>query len=268
MSDDDVFTFEALREVQEKEKRDSALQEIEDDFFDKVSDYLKRKKRVDNKVSKREYENAKRITEDIIDRRERKIIELGIVGAKTNVKAENLLDSEKELLENVKEYVKRHREKLKESIFDQKDQKNDSENKEESQSKEESREEKEKETENNKGKEDEENNKEKSTDETSEEDNTMKEQKEKEREGEAEKESNKEEQLNQTEEKDKSENKGEKQESTELEKVRITDQVPEFLGVDLNSYGPFEEGDAPKIPKENAQVLIERELAEEFKADS
>lgn len=265
MSDDDVFTFEALREVQEKEKRDSALQEIEDDFFDKVSDYLKRKKRIDNKVSKREYENAKRITEDIIDRRERKIIELGIVGAKTNVKAENLLDSEKELLENVKEYVKRHREKLKESIFDQKDQENGSKNNEER-----SREEKEKKTENNKGKEDEENNKEKekSTDETSEEDNTMKEREENEREGEAEKESDKEEQLNKTEEKDKSENKKEKQESTELEKVRITDQVPEFLGVDLNSYGPFEEGDTPKIPKENANVLIERELAEEFEVDS
>lgn len=45
--------------------------------------------------------------------------------------------------------------------------------------------------------------------------------------------------------------------------VRITSQVPEFMGTDLESYGPFEEGDRAEIPRENAEILVNRGSAEE-----
>ena len=45
--------------------------------------------------------------------------------------------------------------------------------------------------------------------------------------------------------------------------VKIKKSVPEFMGTDLETYGPFEEGDEAEIPRENAEILINRGNAEE-----
>lgn len=47
--------------------------------------------------------------------------------------------------------------------------------------------------------------------------------------------------------------------------VIFKENVPEFVGADLKTYGPFEKGDIAKLPEENAKILVERGLAEEFK---
>ncbi|MFB6181004.1 MAG: hypothetical protein ABEJ93_03940 [Candidatus Nanohalobium sp.] len=44
--------------------------------------------------------------------------------------------------------------------------------------------------------------------------------------------------------------------------VKITSEVPEFMGTDLESYGPFEEGEEAEIPEENAEILENRGNAE------
>ncbi|MFB6291860.1 MAG: hypothetical protein ABEI58_00535, partial [Candidatus Nanohaloarchaea archaeon] len=44
--------------------------------------------------------------------------------------------------------------------------------------------------------------------------------------------------------------------------VEITSEVPEFMGTDLETYGPFEEGEEAEVPKENAEILINRGNAE------
>lgn len=46
------------------------------------------------------------------------------------------------------------------------------------------------------------------------------------------------------------------------EKVKIVSNVPEFMGTDLESYGPFEEGDQTELPEENADILVNRGSAE------
>jgi DNA replication factor GINS len=52
----------------------------------------------------------------------------------------------------------------------------------------------------------------------------------------------------------------------ELESLIIfKEDVPEFVGSDLKSYGPFKKGEIAKLPGENMKVLIERRIAEEFK---
>lgn len=48
----------------------------------------------------------------------------------------------------------------------------------------------------------------------------------------------------------------------EYVRVRFCDRVPEVTGVDLEVYGPFEEGDTAEIPKDNADILIARGKAE------
>lgn len=46
------------------------------------------------------------------------------------------------------------------------------------------------------------------------------------------------------------------------EKVKIVSNVPEFMGTDLESYGPFEEGEETELPEENADILVNRGSAE------
>ena len=46
--------------------------------------------------------------------------------------------------------------------------------------------------------------------------------------------------------------------------VKILSDVPEFMGTDLESYGPFEEGEEVKIPDDNAEILVNRGNAEEI----
>lgn len=45
-------------------------------------------------------------------------------------------------------------------------------------------------------------------------------------------------------------------------KVKILGNVPEFMGTDLEEYGPFEEGDKPLLPEDNAEILENRGNAE------
>ncbi len=44
--------------------------------------------------------------------------------------------------------------------------------------------------------------------------------------------------------------------------VEITSEVPEFMGTDLEAYGPYEEGEEAEIPEDNAEILVNRGNAE------
>ncbi len=46
-----------------------------------------------------------------------------------------------------------------------------------------------------------------------------------------------------------------------IEKIEFTDDVEEFVGIDLNKYGPFKKGDTANIPKDNADLLIRMKKA-------
>lgn len=47
-------------------------------------------------------------------------------------------------------------------------------------------------------------------------------------------------------------------------KVKILSEVPEFMGTDLESYGPFDAGEEVKVPEDNAEILVNRGNAEEL----
>lgn len=44
--------------------------------------------------------------------------------------------------------------------------------------------------------------------------------------------------------------------------VKIKSEVPEFMGTDLEAYGPFDEGDEVEVPEDNAEILVNRGNAE------
>ena len=47
--------------------------------------------------------------------------------------------------------------------------------------------------------------------------------------------------------------------------IIFKEDVPEFVGSDLKTYGPFKKGDIAKLPEGNMKILLERGIAEEFK---
>ena len=47
----------------------------------------------------------------------------------------------------------------------------------------------------------------------------------------------------------------------DFEKIEFKDDVEEFVGVDLNKYGPFKKGDVAEIPKDNVKLLIKMKKA-------
>lgn len=47
--------------------------------------------------------------------------------------------------------------------------------------------------------------------------------------------------------------------------VVFKEDVPEFIGIDEKTYGPFKKGDIARLPEENIKLLVERGVVEEFK---
>lgn len=48
-------------------------------------------------------------------------------------------------------------------------------------------------------------------------------------------------------------------------KVRFKEDIPEFVGIDGETYGPFKKDEEAEIPIENFEVLLKKELVEEIK---
>jgi DNA replication initiation complex subunit (GINS family) len=45
-------------------------------------------------------------------------------------------------------------------------------------------------------------------------------------------------------------------------RVKILQELPEMLGSDFKTYGPFKEGEVIELPEKNAEIFIEKEKAE------
>lgn len=195
--EDEALTFSDLRKIQKKEKRQEQLTELDDNFLLKVSQYLDRKKDVDD----REYKNAKRVLDKIIGLRQEKIVKKAKISVKSNVKSSklNLLPREKELFRDIKERFNTYSDSIEEVVKKKADDLQVPNTETEKEPVE--------------------------TEETAEQSN---------------------------------------EESVEdgYEKVRIVSNVPEFMGTDLESYGPFEEGEKTELPEENADILVNRGSAE------
>lgn len=213
---EEPLTFNELRKIQKKERRNDNLAELDQNFIIDASEYLNRKK--DLGESNREYKNAKRVIDKIVSIREDKIFKQAKIAVKSEVNPENLnlLPREEKLFRKLKENFENHRKEINEHLKTKKKQSTTST--EPSQNKE------------------------------------IENQKESEK----------------TETPDEEEENSEKSEQNQEEieegyqKIKITTEVPEFMGTDLEPYGPFEAGEKVKVPEENAEILINRGNAEEI----
>lgn len=122
-----MITYSDLYEALRKEKYNEKLQKLPKNFFVQLGAYLREKKVIANKEdedsifneeiakTKKQLENAKSIVKELLTIRERKILGLALIAAKTGIDshdAENVLSHEKELLAMVTKKIEEDGKKL------------------------------------------------------------------------------------------------------------------------------------------------------------
>jgi DNA replication initiation complex subunit (GINS family) len=240
---DDPLTFSELRKIQKKEQRQDDLVELDEKFILRVSNYLDMKQ--ETAGESREYKNARRVFDKIISLREEKITTSARIAVKSGLKPSklNLLPSEKELYRDLKQIIEEHRERTGSMVEDDAENtRSEIEDAGEDLTEDNSRE----------------------REEVSSDTSTTEDETETSQEPEVEPEPE-EDETEQEESGEPEEEKDEEEEDKEgYSRVKITSDVPEFMGTDLETYGPFDEGEEVQIPEDNAEILINRGNAEEI----
>ena len=110
-----MLTFDSIRDIERAEKDSRKMQKLPDDFFDQLADYFNRKNSMSDKVSADiiEMENIKNAIKRLIDMREKKLIEMALINARTGVMPENLSKSEQHIFQGMVSNIKN----LRNSIF-------------------------------------------------------------------------------------------------------------------------------------------------------
>ncbi len=231
MSDesDNVLTFSELRKTQKKENREEELTELGEKFLLRVSNYFDKKKQAEGES--REYKNARRVLDKIVSLREEKIVKEARLAVKTGSKSPglNLLPEEHELFRALKQKFKSHRSRVDETVDSATTYVEGNSPSEEVMESED----------------------EKIADEETQEAETKVE-------DEAIEEENSEDDEKMEEESEESSH--EPEDGYKI--VKTTSDVPEFMGTDLEAYGPFDEGEEIEIPDDNAEILVNRGNAE------
>ncbi len=168
-----MLTYEAIRNAMLEEKKSTKLTELPENFFQEALVYLESKEKMkENKEDAWELESAKRLLQDILEIRERKIVNLALYHVRSGIVPGNLMPEEKEFFDAVVKSIREFQERKKEILFG-------------------------------------------------------------------------------------------KKKKTRI--VALLEDTPEFVGVDMKTYGPFKRGDIATLPEENAKLLLEKGLAREIK---
>ncbi len=108
-----MITFEALRRLFNEEKNSHALQQLPENFFSEVRSYLEKKSALAEGEDKLEVSTAKETLEELLNIRERKIVNMAIYAARSGAMPEGLESHEKELFDRVFETLKNYQEQKK-----------------------------------------------------------------------------------------------------------------------------------------------------------
>jgi DNA replication initiation complex subunit (GINS family) len=111
-----LITYEAIREAQRSEQGDQ-LQSLPNGFFDAVKNWIDYKKAKGDDLSLREIESAKKLLEEVIHRRQRKLLVYSIGVVRGDVPPENLDETEKEFFDQAVSLVKEFRTRMSDKIL-------------------------------------------------------------------------------------------------------------------------------------------------------
>ena len=109
---EETITFELIRRIQREEQKVQKLTKLPAGFYESVQSYLEVKRAMSGRKTVLEVKNTERLVEDIFNRRERKILNLVLITARTGIKPENLTEEEKKFFDAALEVVKERRSML------------------------------------------------------------------------------------------------------------------------------------------------------------
>ncbi len=160
-----MLSYETIRKIANDEKSSQKLTQLPEGFFNEVRVYLDKKARMnENKQDVWELQSARRVLQDILDLRERKILTTSLYHVRSGLNPENLMEEEREFFNTLVDNIKEFQTKRKEMV-----------------------------------------------------------------EG----------------------------EPVKRDVVGVTDDVPQFVGIDMKNYGPYKKGDVVTLPEEIAKFLVE-----------
>lgn len=166
-----MLTYETIRKTAKEEKESTKLVKLPEDFFAQVREYLDKKEEMSKEKNNTwEVQSARRVLEDLLESRERKIVTLALYSVRSGMAPENLTPEEKDFFESVKGGIIQFRKKRKDVM-------------------------------------------------------------------------------------EKGNGEGKKL-------VVIKEDLPEFVSLDLHTYGPYQKGDMVTLPGESVKLLLEKKAAE------
>ena len=112
MTEGETITFELIRKIQREEQRVPKLTKLPKGFYDNVKAYLEKKRGAGNRRVALETKNAERLVEDIFNRRERKVFNLALIAARTNIPPENLTEEERAFFDQTLAAIKNRRDAI------------------------------------------------------------------------------------------------------------------------------------------------------------
>ena len=109
----DLISYETIRAVHRAEK-DDKLQKLPENFFNSVKHWFDLKRDKKDTTSLLEIENAKKLLDDLISRRERKIMLSALRTVRGEIPPANLIPSEQKLFDEIVIILKDYRGKVRE----------------------------------------------------------------------------------------------------------------------------------------------------------
>ena len=108
----DLISYETIRNAHRAEKEEE-LQKLPEDFFGAVKKWLSLKEKQKDTTSLLEVENAKKLLDDIINRRERKIVLAALRTMRGELPPPNLTDNERRFFDEIVKSLKSFRDTMK-----------------------------------------------------------------------------------------------------------------------------------------------------------
>jgi DNA replication initiation complex subunit (GINS family) len=101
----DLITYETVRNAHRAEKEEE-LQKLPDGFFESVRNWFKVKERLKDTTSLLEVENAKKLLEDVINRRQKKIVLAALSTMRGQLPPAGLNDEERKFFDDIVNILK------------------------------------------------------------------------------------------------------------------------------------------------------------------
>lgn len=101
----DIITYETIRNAHRAEKEEE-LQKLPEGFFESVRNWFKFKEKMKDTTSLLEVENAKKLLEDVINRRQKKIVLAALSTMRGQLPPSSLTDEERKFFDEIVNILK------------------------------------------------------------------------------------------------------------------------------------------------------------------